>query len=74
MKIVDNTNRTIPFCTLDEGDVFRDADGVLLMKMTAIESADGAHYNCVSLDGACPYSIDANERVTKINKAVLTLG
>lgn len=74
MQIVDNINSTTPFFTLAVGDIFRDADGVLLMKMTAIESSDGAHYNCVSLDGACPYSIDANERVTKINKAVLTLG
>ena len=74
MQIVDNINNTVPFFTLTEGDVFRDADGVLLMKMTHIDSTDGAHYNCVSLSDAYPYGVDANERVTKIAKAVLTLG
>jgi hypothetical protein len=73
MKIVDNITKTVPFCTLYEGDVFRDADGVLLMKMTAFDSTDGAHYNCISLVDACPYGVDANERVTKIANAVLTL-
>lgn len=74
MKITDNTNKTVPFYILTEGDVFRDADGVLLMKMSAVDSTDGARYNCVTLDEACPYGIDINERVTKIEKAVLTLG
>ena len=74
MKIVDNTNRTIPFCTLDEGDVFRDADGVLLMKMCRIDSTDGGFYNCVALFDGVTLGVDANERVTKIEKAVLTLG
>ena len=74
MQIVDNINNTTPFFALTEGDIFRDADGVLLMKMSAIDSTNGTHYNCVSLDGACPYGIDSSERVTKINKAVLTLG
>lgn len=74
MQIIDNINNTSAFFTLTEGDIFRDADGVLMMKVTAIDGADGHIYNCVSLSGACPYSIDANERVTKIGKAVLTLG
>lgn len=74
MQIVDNINNTTPFFALTEGDIFRGADGILLMKMSAIDSTDGAHYNSVSLDGACPYGVDSNERVTKINKAVLTLG
>ena len=74
MQIVDNINNSTPFFTLTEGDIFRDADGVLLMKMTAIDSTDGRHYNCVSLADAHLYSIDSSGRVTKINEAVLTLG
>ena len=74
LKIVDNINNSVPFFTLTEGDVFRDADGVLLMKMTAFDSTDGAHYNCISLVDACPYGLDGNERVTKIERATLTLG
>lgn len=74
MKIVDNINNSVPFFTLTEGDVFRDADGVLLMKMTAFDSTEGAHYNCISLVDACPYGLDSIERVTKIANAVLTLG
>lgn len=74
MQIVDNINNTTSFFSLAEGDIFRDADGVLMMKMTDIESSNGRHYNCVSLIDAHPYSADANERVTKVHKAVLTLG
>ena len=73
MKIVDNTKRTIPFFELTEGDVFRDADGVVLMKMGHIDSTDGVLYNCVDLSDGVPYDVDANEKVTKIEKAVLTL-
>lgn len=74
MKIVDNTKRTIPFFELTEGDVFRDADGVLLMRMNRIDSTEGNFFNCVDLSDGVPYSVNANERVTKIEKAVLTLG
>lgn len=74
MKIVDNTNKTTPFCLLSEGDVFREADGVLLMKMTHIDGTDGVLYNCVTLFDGTPYGMDSKERVTKIEKAVLTLG
>lgn len=74
MKIVDNTKRTIPFFELTEGDVFRDADGVLLMRMNRIDSTKGDFFNCVDLSDGVPYSVNANERVTKIEKAVLTLG
>ena len=74
MKIVDNTTKTTPFCTLDEGDVFRDMDGVLLMKMGHIDATDGVLYNCVALFDGVPLSVDANEKVTKIERAVLTLG
>lgn len=74
MKIIDNTTKTIPFCTLNEGDVFRDVDGVLLMKMGHIDSTDGVLYNCVALFDGVPFGVDANEKVTKIERAVLTLG
>lgn len=74
MKIVDNTNKTVPFFLLTEGDVFRDADGALLMKMTRIDGTDGVLYNCVTLFDGCPLGMDSEERVTKIEKAVLTLG
>lgn len=73
MKIVDNTNKTTPFFVLNEGDVFRDADGTLLMKMTHIDSVDGV-LNCVTLFDGVPLGMDSEERVTKIEKAVLTLG
>ena len=74
MKIVDNTTKTVSFCTLDEGDVFRDADGVLLMKMGHIDSTDGVLYNSVALFDGVPLNVDATEKVTKIERAVLTLG
>ena len=74
MKIVDNTKKTVPFCTLEEGDVFRDVDDILLMKIGHINSTDGGLYNCVALFDGVPYSVDTNEKVTKIEKAVLTVG
>ena len=73
MKIVDNTHKTVPFCTLTEGDVFRDTDGTVLMKMTHIDSTDGVLYNCVTLFDGVPLGMDSKEKVTKIEKAVLTL-
>ena len=74
MKIVDNTTKTVSFCTLEEGDVFRDVDGVLLMKIGHIDATNGGLYNCVALFDGVPYGVDANEKVTKIERAVLTLG
>lgn len=74
MKIVDNTNKTVPFFLLTEGDVFRDVDGTLLMKMVHIDGTDGVLYNCVTLFDGVPLGMDSEERVTKIEKAVLTLG
>jgi hypothetical protein len=74
MKIVDNTTKTTTFGTLDEGDVFRDADGVLLMKMGRIDSTGGVLYNSVALFDGAPLGFEVSERVTKIERAVLTLG
>lgn len=74
MKIVDNTTTTVPFRTLQQGDVFRDVDGTLLMKMTHIDSTEKILYNCVTLSDGCPMGFGAEEKVTKIEKAVLTLG
>lgn len=74
MQIIDNINDTSAFFTLTEGDIFRDADGVLLMKMNRIDSTEGDFFNCVDLSDGVPYSVNVNERVTKIEKAVLTLG
>jgi hypothetical protein len=65
---------TVPFFTLNAGDFFRDEDGVLMLKTCHIQSFNGHSYNCVSLPNACPYSLDDDARVTKIDKVVLTVG
>lgn len=44
------------------------------MRMNRIDSTEGDFFNCVDLSDGVSYSVNANERVTKIEKAVLTLG
>lgn len=68
MTIIDKTSKKLTFRNLDVGDVFHDADGVIVMKIYPFEGG-----NAVGLHTCCIYQFGDDYPIVEELKATLTL-
>ena len=73
MKVNDNRKATtVPFSTIECGEMFTDEEGDFMMRTEEIEHC-GTVSNVVNLENGYMYGFDAEQPVIRINRANLVV-